>query len=117
MKQIARDSQHVEHLFQEKMLLKLMEPVSIGGVTLKNRIALAPVQRLPPENVWPDMHPTHIAFHEAIARGGAGMIVVGETVVTPNSPGTLQTAAGERRPAKGIWNDESIPGQTDRRLP
>jgi 2,4-dienoyl-CoA reductase (NADPH2) len=110
MKSVARDSQHVGHLFQEKMLEKLWEPTRINGMALKNRIALAPIQRLPSDAVYPDMHPTHIAIHEAIARGGAGMIVVGEVVVTPDSPGTLQKAAGERRPPKAIWSDATIPG-------
>ena len=109
MKSIARDSQHVEHPFQREMLEKLFEPVAIGAMKLKNRIALAPIQRLPPERTFPDLHPTHVAFHEAIARGGAGLIVVGEVVVTPDSPGTLQTAAGERRPPKAIWSDATIP--------
>jgi 2,4-dienoyl-CoA reductase (NADPH2) len=112
MKSIARDSQHIEHPFQDQALQKLWEPVKIRGMILKNRIALAPIQRLPPENVYPDLHPTHIAFHEAIAKGGVGMIVVGEVVVTPDSPGTLQKAAGERRPPKAIWSDETIPGWT-----
>ena len=110
MKYVARDSQHVEHPFQEKMLEKLWEPVNIGELKLKNRIAMAPIQRLPPEQVYPAIHPTHVTFHETIARGGAGMIVVGEVVVTPDSPGTLQKAAGERRPPKAIWSDDTIPG-------
>lgn len=110
MKQVARDSQHFGHLFQQQMLRKLWEPVTVGTLLLKNRIALAPVQRLPPDSVWPEMHPTHIAFHEAVARGGAGLIVVGEVAVTPDSPGTLQKAAGERRPPKSIWSDDTIPG-------
>jgi 2,4-dienoyl-CoA reductase-like NADH-dependent reductase (Old Yellow Enzyme family) len=110
MKQMTRDSQHFEHLFQQQMLRKLWEPVTIGTLLLKNRIAMAPVQRLLPEITWPEMHPTHIAFHEAVARGGAGLIVVGEVAVTPDSPGTLQKAAGERRPPKAIWSDETIPG-------
>jgi 2,4-dienoyl-CoA reductase (NADPH2) len=110
MKSLARDSQHVDHPFQRGMLDKLFEPVAIGRMKLKNRIALAPVQRLPPEKTFPDLHPTHVAFHEAIAKGGAGLIVVGEVVVTPDSPGTLQAAAGERRPPKAIWSDETIPG-------
>ncbi len=110
MKLVPADSQHVEHPFQHEMLDKLWQPVRIGKMLLKNRIALAPIQRLPPDTVYPQMHPTHVAFHEAIARGGAGMIVVGEVVVTPDSPGTLQKAAGERRPPKAIWSDDTIPG-------
>jgi 2,4-dienoyl-CoA reductase (NADPH2) len=110
MKSIARDSQLVEHPFQKEMVDKLWEPTHIGGMQLKNRIALAPIQRLPPEDTFPDLHPTHIAFHEAIARGGTAMVVVGEVVVTPDSPGTFQTAAGERRPPKAIWDDATIAG-------
>ncbi len=111
MKIIARDTHHIKHPFQENMLDILWEPVNIGSLALKNRIALAPIQVLPAENVWPDMHSTHILFHEAIARGGASMIVIGETDVTPDSSGALQASAGgERRPTKGIWSDDAIPG-------
>ncbi len=111
MKVIARDSHHIEHPFQESMLEKLWEPVKIGGMKLKNRISMAPIQTLPAERVWPDMHPTHILFHEAIARGGAGMIIIGEADVTPSSEGALQVSAkGERRPTKGIWSDDAILG-------
>ncbi|HLB28267.1 MAG TPA: FAD-dependent oxidoreductase [Dehalococcoidales bacterium] len=101
------------------MFEKLWEPTSIGGMKLKNRIAMAPIQRLPAENVWPDMHNTHIIFHEAIARGGAGLIVIGECDVTPGSQGALQNLEGrsstdanrgQRRPTKSISSDETIPG-------
>jgi len=111
MKSAQRDGHHIEHPFQEEMLDKLWEPVQVGRLALKNRIALAPVQVLPPENVWPDMHETHILFHEAVAKGGAGLIVIGEVDVTPGSKGAVQAAAGgERRPTKGIWSDDAIPG-------
>ncbi|MBI2850107.1 MAG: FAD-dependent oxidoreductase [Chloroflexi bacterium] len=119
MKVISRDSHHVEHPFQDKMFEKLWEPISIGSLKLKNRIAMAPIQRLPAENVWPDMHPTHILFHEAIAKGGAGLIVFGECDVTPGSQGTVQNVNGKssvdpdrgiRRPTKGIWSDDAMPG-------
>jgi 2,4-dienoyl-CoA reductase-like NADH-dependent reductase (Old Yellow Enzyme family)/thioredoxin reductase len=105
-----RANHYIEPQFREEMLHILFEPITVGNLKLKNRILFAPVQTLPPENVWPDMHQTHIIFHEAIARGGASMIVVGESDVTPNSEGALQAAAGERRPTKGIWADEAIPG-------
>ena len=108
---VSRKANHdIEPQFREEMLQILFEPITVGTLKLKNRILFAPVQTLPPENVWPDMHQTHVIFHEAIARGGASMIVVGESDVTPNSEGALQKAAGERRPTKGIWSDEAIPG-------
>jgi len=110
MKIITRDSHLIEHPFREKELEKLWEPIEIGEMTVKNRIALAPINKLPAENVWPDMHETHIIFHEAIAKGGTGMIVIGEADVTPNSPGALQGKSGRRRPTKGIWSDDAIAG-------
>jgi 2,4-dienoyl-CoA reductase (NADPH2) len=111
MKVISRDSHHIEHPFLKNQFDALWKPVKIAGMTLKNRIASAPIQTLPPEIVWPDMHETHILFHEAVAKGGAGMIVIGEADVTPNSLGAIQAAAGgERRPTKGIWSDDAIPG-------
>lgn len=110
MKIMSRTNHYVQTQFQEEMLDILWAPITVGSLKLKNRIFFAPVQTLPPENVWPDMHPTHINFHESIARGGASMIVVGESDVTPNSEGALQAAAGERRPTKGIWSDDAIPG-------
>ncbi|GEM_PF-2818953 len=119
MKVVSRDSHHVEHPFQDKMFEKLWEPISIGKLQLKNRIAMAPIQRLPAESVWPDMHNTHIIFHEAIAKGGASLIVLGECDVTPGSQGALQNVTGRsstdadrgmRRPTKTISSDETIPG-------
>jgi 2,4-dienoyl-CoA reductase (NADPH2) len=111
MKAAQRDGHHIEHPFRDEMLDKLWEPVNVGTLELKNRIALAPIQVLPPENVWPDMHETHILFHETIAKGGAGLIVIGEVDVTPDSQGAVQAAAGgERRPTKGIWSDDAVPG-------
>ena len=110
MSNMASANHCSEPQFHDQMPEILWEPISIGALRLKNRILFAPVQTLPPENVWPDMHQTHIIFHEAIARGGASMIVVGESDVTPNSAGALQAAAGERRPTKGIWSDEAIAG-------
>lgn len=111
MNVISTYSHHFEHPFEDDLLDKLWEPVRIGSMQLKNRIALAPIQVLPSENVWPDMHETHIAFHEAIAKGGAGLIVIGEADVTPDSQGAVQySSKGEPRPTKGIWSDESIPG-------
>lgn len=119
MKVISRDSHHIEHPFQDEMFKKLWEPMTIGKLELKNRISMAPIQRLPTESVWPDMHNTHIIFHEAIAKGGAGLIVFGECDVTPGSQGALQNLNGKsstdanrgpRRPTKTIASDETIPG-------
>lgn len=52
------------------------EPIRIGKLTLKNRIVMGPMAANAPD---PDGRPSEqtIAFFEARARGGAGMIIVG----------------------------------------
>ncbi|MFC1958743.1 hypothetical protein ACFLV6_02375, partial [Chloroflexota bacterium] len=110
MKVIPRDSHHVEHPFQKKMLEKLWEPITIAGVTSKNKIAFAPVNSYNPKFSYPDMPETAIFIHEAIAKGGTGIIVVGEADVTLNSPSTLEGSRG--RYTKGIWSDDAIPDWT-----
>ena len=39
------------------------------------------------------MHNTHIMFHERIAQGGVGLIVIGEYDVTTDSRGALPHGA------------------------
>ena len=90
MKVIPRDSHHVGHPFQKKMLEKLWEPITIAGVTSKNKILFAPIGSPNPKFSYPDISESPILIHEAIAKGGTGMIVVGEADVTPNSSSTLK---------------------------
>ncbi len=69
----------------------LFEPITVGGVTIKNRIVRSP-------------HGTgllgddFIAYHVARARGGVGMSTVSATSVHPNAPGAIR-----------LWDDGCKP--------
>lgn len=74
---------------------KLFTPITLKSVTLRNRIAVSPmcqyraVDGLP--TAW---HPTH---YQSLARGGAGLVVVEATAVSPEgriTPGCT-----------GLWSD------------
>ncbi|MES2439011.1 MAG: NADH:flavin oxidoreductase/NADH oxidase [Verrucomicrobiota bacterium] len=74
----------------------LFTPLDLKSITLRNRIAVSPmcqyraVDGLP--NDW------HLIHYGALARGGAGLVVVEATGVSPEgriSPGCL-----------GLWNDD-----------
>ncbi|WP_380180246.1 NADH:flavin oxidoreductase/NADH oxidase [Kalamiella sp. sgz302252] len=74
----------------------LFSPFTLKDVTLRNRIAVAPMcQYSAEEGLSNDWHRVHYA---SLARGGAGLVVVEATAVAPEgriTPGCL-----------GIWNDE-----------
>ncbi|MFC1958711.1 FAD-dependent oxidoreductase [Chloroflexota bacterium] len=112
MNVISVNTHHTEHPFQKEMLQKLWEPITIAGVTSPNRIAFAPIGNTVP-HTFPDMPQTSILVHEAIARGGTGMVVVGEADVTPDHPGKVDSCSNvsvNSRNTKGIWRDDAIPG-------
>jgi len=77
----------------------LFDPYTLKGITLRNRIAVSPMcQYMAEEGVVNDWHQTHYA---SLARGGAGLVIVEATAVSPDgriSPGDA-----------GIWTD----GQAD----
>ena len=79
---------------------KLFSPLTIKNVTLKNRIAMAPMcQYSAKDGFTDDWHLTHYGSR---ASGGAGLLIVEATAVLPEgriTPGDL-----------GIWSDEHIPG-------
>jgi len=62
-----------------KRFSKLFEPVQIGKVMIKNRIALAPMAILNPPMVNPDGSPTQrtIDYFIERAKGGVGLIITG----------------------------------------
>ncbi|MFC2057030.1 FAD-dependent oxidoreductase [Chloroflexota bacterium] len=127
MKIVPIDSHHVEHPFQKKMLEKLWEPITIGGMTAKNRIVLGPLGSPNHHFSYPNMiHDPPFFLHETLAKGGAGIIIVGETDVSPKkSPPEAHETEKEWWPVwrrnqaragqipgycKGIFSDENIPG-------
>lgn len=58
----------------------LFSPLQVGTITLKNRIALAPMSftKQHPDGGYPT---ENVALVEEVARGGAGLITLGESVV------------------------------------
>lgn len=78
----------------------LFEPFTLKNVTLRNRIAASPMCQYSAEdglvNNW------HLVHLGGLARGGAGLVVVEATAVSPE---------GRITPAcLGLWKDEQIPG-------
>lgn len=73
----------------------MFDPYALKGVTLRNRIAVSPMcQYMAEDGVVNDWHRVH---YEGLARGGAGLIVVEATAVSPE---------GRITPADlGLWND------------
>jgi hypothetical protein len=73
----------------------LFSPFSLKDVTLRNRIAVPPMcQYMATDGVVNDWHRVH---YPALARGGAGLVIVEATAVSPEgriTPGCL-----------GLWND------------
>ncbi len=61
-------------------------PARIGGVALGNRLVMAPMVTLFPEETD---RPTvrHLEFYAERARGGAGLVIVGATYVSPEGKG------------------------------
>lgn len=77
------------------MTPKLFTPLALKGITLRNRIAVSPMCQYQAADGLPsDWHPTH---YESRARGGAGLVVVEATAVSPE---------GRITPAcLGLWSD------------
>jgi 2,4-dienoyl-CoA reductase-like NADH-dependent reductase (Old Yellow Enzyme family) len=75
--------------------LDLLSPLTIRGVTLRNRIAMSPMcQYSAPDGLAHDWHLVHLGSR---AVGGAGLVVVEATAVTPE---------GRITPADvGLWSD------------
>lgn len=78
----------------------LFDPYMLKAVTLRNRIAASPMcQYMATDGVVSDWHLPH---YTALARGGAGLVVVEATAVSPEgriTPGDV-----------GIWRDDHTPG-------
>jgi 2,4-dienoyl-CoA reductase-like NADH-dependent reductase (Old Yellow Enzyme family) len=79
--------------------IDLLSPLTIRGVTLRNRIAVSPMcQYCAVDGHADDWHLVHLGSR---AVGGAGLVMVEASAVTPEgriTPGDL-----------GIWSDEHVP--------
>lgn len=77
-------------------MAKVFEPFTLKGVTLRNRVAIPPMcQYMAQDGVPNDWHLVH---YPGMARGGAGLVIVEATAVSPE---------GRITPAcTGLWNDD-----------
>ena len=74
----------------------LFDPFSLKDVTLRNRIAVSPMcQYMSDQGVATSWHQTH---YTAMARGGAALVVIEATAISPE--GRISWADA------GLWNDE-----------
>jgi 2,4-dienoyl-CoA reductase-like NADH-dependent reductase (Old Yellow Enzyme family)/thioredoxin reductase len=76
----------------------LLSPLTVGKLELKNRMAVAPMVTCYCDD---DGMPTeqYIAYHEARARGGFGLIITEDYAVDPRGRGFW---------CAGLWKDEQI---------
>ncbi len=84
------------------MLNKLFEPITIAGVTIKNRISTAPMEVLYcDENGM--VTDRYLNYVEARAKGGYGLII--------NEAHAVMKGTGGFKRCSGMWMDEQIEGQ------
>lgn len=78
----------------------LFSPFTLKDVTLRNRIAVPPMcQYSAVDGVTNDWHRVH---YSALGRGGAGLVIVEATAVSPE--GRITPACA------GLWNDRQVEG-------
>ncbi|HMW17389.1 MAG TPA: alkene reductase [Accumulibacter sp.] len=82
------------------MTLKLLTPVRLGALELKNRVVMAPLTRCRCDN--PGFVPTGMMARYYALRAAAGLIVSEGTIVSPQGRGYPFTP--------GIWSDEQVAG-------
>lgn len=74
----------------------LFQPFELKDVRLRNRIAVPPMcQYMAEDGVVNDWHLSH---YTSLARGGAGLVIVEATAVSPEGRITPNCT--------GLWNDE-----------
>jgi len=85
-------------------MTKLFEPIVIRELEIRNRIFMAPMCQYSCENKDGVPGSWHLVHYGARATGGAGLIIVEATAVSPE---------GRITPwCTGIWNDEQVKGWT-----
>lgn len=78
----------------------LFTPLTIRGITLRNRIVLSPMLTYAAENgAVTDWHLVHLGKY---AQGGCGLVMMESTKVDPGGLTTPRDC--------GIWKDEFVPG-------
>ena len=84
------------------MTTKLFSPITIKGVTLKNRIVMAPMCMYSSHNEDGHLQNWHRTHYTSRAVGQVGLIIVEATAVTPQGRISPQDL--------GIWSDEHTDG-------
>jgi 2,4-dienoyl-CoA reductase-like NADH-dependent reductase (Old Yellow Enzyme family) len=80
--------------------MALFDPLTLRGVTLRNRVAVSPMcQYSAVDGLVNDWHLVHLG---ARAAGGAGLVIVEATAVEP--PGRITPGC------TGLWSDQHVPG-------
>src|SRR4030042_607899 len=85
-----------------RLLSHLFSPIRIGKMELENRIVMSPMdvdQAMPGEGSVTD---SMIAYYEARARGGVGLMITGHAFVDLRGRAMMAQTA--------IWDDGFIPG-------
>ena len=82
----------------------LSQPITIGNHTISNRMVMGPMAVTAPDRNGAPTDQT-VAFFEARARGGIGMIIVGGAIATSRS-----WDESPFRPVLRLDTDESLPG-------
>lgn len=84
------------------METKLFSPYELNGLTLKNRIVMAPMCMYSCEKEDGIVTDWHISHYTSRAVGQVGLIILEATAVTPQGRISPQDL--------GIWSDEHVPG-------
>ena len=79
---------------------KLLTPVQLGALSLKNRVVMAPLTRCRADN--PEAAPTALMAHYYAQRAGAGLIISEGTIVSPQGRGYPYTP--------GLWSEAQVAG-------
>jgi 2,4-dienoyl-CoA reductase-like NADH-dependent reductase (Old Yellow Enzyme family) len=79
---------------------KLFEPISVRGVTLKNRVVVAPMHQYAADKGFAT--DWHLMNAGRYAAGGAGLVIMESTKVERRGCGTVGDL--------GIWHDQFVPG-------
>ena len=79
---------------------KLLAPVQLGALSLKNRVIMAPLTRCRADN--PEAAPTALMARYYAQRAGAGLIISEGTIVSLQARGYPYTP--------GIWSDAQVAG-------
>ena len=80
----------------------VLSPFTFGGITVKNRIELAPAGYML-GNADGTANLEVVAFYEKIAKGGAGIVTIGEAAIDFDY-------ADNHKPAINMGSDMAIPG-------